>query len=86
LREQFLAHSDIPAGFGYSAEMITALEHHGCSHVEVPVRYNERSSGTSSALTLRNLLEVVAMFGRLLARRLGIDAAATGEKLLSDRR
>src|SRR5262249_51684217 len=54
LREQFLRHSDIPQGFAYSAEMIISLIGDGSTYVEVAVIYNDRSSGTSTALSLRN--------------------------------
>jgi glycosyltransferase involved in cell wall biosynthesis len=70
LREQFLNHSDIPHGFGYSAEMLIALTSEGASYVELPVHYNERSSGKSHALGWHNFLEIAGMFLRLLRRRL----------------
>jgi glycosyltransferase involved in cell wall biosynthesis len=86
LREQFLKHSDIPASFAYSAEMLITLVSEGASYVEVPVLYNERSSGKSTALSLRNFLDIAGLFGRLLWRRMGLAPPALAErKLLSDR-
>jgi glycosyltransferase involved in cell wall biosynthesis len=86
LREQFLRHADIPAGFGYSAEMITSLENDGCTYIEVPVLYNDHSAGTSTALNFRNFREVAAMLGRLLSRRLGRSSMTVASaKLISGR-
>jgi glycosyltransferase involved in cell wall biosynthesis len=87
LREQFLKHSHIPHGFGYSAEMLIALVSEGATCIEVPVHYNERSSGTSSALSWPNFLDIARLFMRLLRRRLTISLAAIPDrKLLSHRR
>ena len=69
LREQFLKHSNIPHGFGYSAEMLIALTNEGASYVELPVHYNERSSGTSHALGWHNFVDIAGMFLRVLRRR-----------------
>jgi glycosyltransferase involved in cell wall biosynthesis len=86
LREQFLKHTDIPASFAYSAEMLITLVSEGASYVEVPVLYNERSSGKSTALSLRNFFDIAGLFGRLLWRRVGFKSPALAErKLLSDR-
>jgi hypothetical protein len=81
VREQFLTHSDIPHGFGYSAEMLIALTTEGASHVELPVHYNERSSGKSHALGWHNFFEIAGMFLRLLRGRLRALAPRTGEKV-----
>ncbi len=70
LREQFLARSDIPHGFGYSAEMLIALTGEGASFLEVAVRYNDRSSGKSTALGWSNFFEIAGMFLRLLRHRI----------------
>jgi hypothetical protein len=86
LREQFLNHSQIPHGFGYSAEMLIALTDAGFSYIEVPVYYNDRTSGTSTAVSMRNFLDIAGLFLRLLRRRFRINRAAMPEsKLLSDR-
>jgi glycosyltransferase involved in cell wall biosynthesis len=69
LREQFLKHSDIPHGFGYSAEMLIALTGAGASFLELAVRYNDRSSGKSTALGWSNFFEIGGMLLRLLRRR-----------------
>src|SRR5262249_1773960 len=85
LREQFLKHSDIPHGFAYSAEMIITLINEGSTYVEVPVLYNDRSSGASTAVSLRNFFDVAGLFARLIARRLGWAARVPEHELLSDR-
>lgn len=86
LREQFVKHSEIPASFAYSAEMLIALVSEGATYVEVPVLYNERSSGKSTALNVRNFLDVAGLFARVLGRRLGLASAVTANrKLVSDR-
>jgi hypothetical protein len=81
LREQFLKHSDIPHGFGYSAEMLIALTSEGASHVELPVHYIERSSGKSHALGWHNFLDIAGMFLRLLRRRFKAVAPRSGERV-----
>jgi glycosyltransferase involved in cell wall biosynthesis len=94
VREQFLKHSNIPHGFGYSAEMLIALTSEGASHVELPVHYNERSSGKSHALGWHNFFEIAGMFLRLLRRRLRalpprsrerVDASGTSGRVRASR-
>ena len=77
LREQFLRHSYIPHGFGYSAEMMIALTNEGASYVELAVHYNERSSGTSHAIGWRNFLDITGMFLRVLCRRFTSPSVVT---------
>jgi glycosyltransferase involved in cell wall biosynthesis len=55
--------------FAFGANCIIRLLDHGFSYVEVPVVYNERTSGKSTALTLKNLRDVTAFFVTLVARR-----------------
>ncbi len=57
-------------GFGFQADMITRLLDHGASYIEVPVAAKERAAGTSTALTLKNLLSVAHMFVDLSIRRM----------------
>jgi glycosyltransferase involved in cell wall biosynthesis len=55
--------------FAYAADCITRLYDHGCSFVEVPVRYKERVDGNSSALTMKNLKDVAGFLLGLGFRR-----------------
>jgi glycosyltransferase involved in cell wall biosynthesis len=57
------------SGFAYSADAIIQLVDMGHSYVEVPVVYVERVHGKSSALTMRNLRDVIRFFIRLSLRR-----------------
>jgi glycosyltransferase involved in cell wall biosynthesis len=60
---------DKVCSFAYAADCITRLYDHGCSYVEVPVFYNERQTGKSSALSIKNLRDVTSFLTGLLARR-----------------
>ncbi len=68
-RATVLELADTVRGFGYSAEMIVTLLDQGKSYVEVPVVFNDRVDGKSSAVNMKNLREVLAFFGRLRRRR-----------------
>lgn len=58
-------------GFGFQADMITRLLDQGFNYLEVPVTNHERTSGKSSALTLRNFFSVLHTFIDLFIRRVG---------------
>lgn len=69
LREDFLKFGGRPLGFSYSADILISLTREGHSYVEVPVLYTERVSGRSTALNLKNFVEVARFFGRLVGQR-----------------
>ena len=58
-------------GFGFQADMITRLLDEGVDYLEVETRATERKAGTSTALTVRNLLSVAHFFLDLTIRRIG---------------
>lgn len=68
-REHVLSRAGRTKGFGYSAEMILSLLDEGATYLEVEVTYNERQSGVSTAVNLRNFIDVGRFFIRALARR-----------------
>jgi glycosyltransferase involved in cell wall biosynthesis len=57
-------------GFGFQADLLVRLLDEGRSFVEIPVRVNDRSAGTSSALRPRNLLCTAGTLLDLLIRRI----------------
>lgn len=57
-------------GFGFQADLLTRLLSLGLSYREVPVAGIERASGTSKALTLRNLASVAHSLQNILLRRI----------------
>jgi hypothetical protein len=58
-------------GFGFQADMITRLLDEGFSYIEVPVTAQERTKGSSKALTLRNFFSVAHTLVDLFIRRIG---------------
>jgi len=77
---------DKVGSFAYGADCITRLFDLGCSYIEVPVRYKERTQGKSSALTYKNLVDVINfLFGLALRRiqkmlRIGRVVSEKGER------
>ncbi len=70
LRTDVTSHAGTVRGFGYSAELIISLLDQGKSYREIDVVFSDRTAGASSAVTMGNLRDVAAFFGRLLRRRL----------------
>ena len=68
-RATFVARGLEVQGFGYSAELILSLLDSGATYVEADVIYNDRLTGSSSALRWKNLREIAGFFGRLIKRR-----------------
>jgi glycosyltransferase involved in cell wall biosynthesis len=58
-------------GFGFQADMITRLLDLGFNYSEVMTKTHERTTGKSSALTLRNFFSVAHTFLDLFIRRVG---------------
>lgn len=58
-------------GFGFQADMVTRLLEEGVDYIEVPVVHQDRSQGTSQALTLQNGLSVAHTLVDISTRRLG---------------
>lgn len=58
-------------GFGFQADMVTRLLDEGFSYVEVPVMAQERTKGSSKALTARNFFSVTHTLVDLFIRRVG---------------
>jgi glycosyltransferase involved in cell wall biosynthesis len=58
-------------GFGFQADMVTRLLDEGFSYVEVPVVAQERTKGSSKALTFRNFFSVTHTLFDLFIRRIG---------------
>ncbi|MBM3712213.1 MAG: glycosyltransferase family 2 protein [Actinobacteria bacterium] len=58
-------------GYSFQADIITRLLDQGMSYMEIPVTYQERKTGTSTALKLKNYLSVSHFFLDLLIRRIG---------------
>lgn len=58
-------------GFGFQADLITRLLDEGFSSVEVPVTAQERTSGSSKALTRKNFISVTNTLLGMFLRRLG---------------
>jgi hypothetical protein len=56
-------------GFGFQADMIARLLDQGFNYIEVPLKGNERKTGTSHALTLRNFFSVTHTLLDLSIRR-----------------
>src|SRR3990167_7631 len=69
LREQFVAQMEKISGFTYSAELIIYLLDQGCSYLEVPVIYTDRTCGKSTAVSILNFIDVIGFLSRLLRRR-----------------
>jgi len=69
-------------GFAYQAEALTKLICRGASFIQCPVEIQERLSGSSSALTIRNLMEVLRTLLHLI-RNVGLLG---GLRLSSDDR
>lgn len=55
-------------GFSYSAELIIRLLDQGKSYIEIPVIFNDRKHGKSSAISLKNFLTVSKFLLRLTRR------------------
>jgi len=70
LRQNVMRFHSRSSGFNFQADLITSLLDRGCSYVEVPVEVHERTSGTSTALTFRNLLSVGHCLLEMALRRL----------------
>lgn len=58
-------------GFSFQADIISRLLDQGMSYIEVPVTSQERQSGTSKAIRLKNFLSVGHFFLDLIIRRIG---------------
>jgi glycosyltransferase involved in cell wall biosynthesis len=58
-------------GFGFQADLITRLLDQRCSYIEVPVVAQERTKGSSKALTWKNFLAVAHTLLGLVIRRVG---------------
>ncbi|MCB9254687.1 MAG: glycosyltransferase family 2 protein [Bdellovibrionaceae bacterium] len=56
-------------GFGYQAEILVALIRSGCSYLEVGVELAQREKSRSSALRLRNFLQVAKFLTLLFFQR-----------------
>jgi glycosyltransferase involved in cell wall biosynthesis len=68
-RSHLLWLEDKVSSFAYAADCITRLIDAGCSYVEVPVVYNERTDGKSSAISAHNFRDVGAFLAGLALRR-----------------
>ncbi len=71
-RRDIAAYAGLISGFSYSAELLMELIRRGRSYVEVRVVFNDRVSGKSHALKVKNFVAVGKFFARLLARRFGL--------------
>ncbi len=58
-------------GYSFQADIITRLLDQGMSYVEIPVTSQERKTGTSKALKLKNFLSVGHFFLDLMIRQVG---------------
>jgi len=58
-------------GYSFQADIITRLLDKGMSYLEIPCTYQERTTGASQALKLKNFLSVGHFFLDLLIRRFG---------------
>ena len=58
-------------GYSFQADIIARLLDQGMSYVEIPVTHQERKTGVSTALRLKNFLSVGHFFLDLLIRRFG---------------
>lgn len=56
-------------GFGFQADLLTRLLSKNLSYLEVPVYGNERATGESKALTMRNLASVAHSLQNVAIRR-----------------
>lgn len=56
-------------GFGFQADLLTRLLSKNLTHIEVPVYGNERATGESKALTMRNLASVAHSLQNVAIRR-----------------
>jgi glycosyltransferase involved in cell wall biosynthesis len=68
-RSHLLWLEDDIKSFAFGANCIIRLLDYGFTYIEVPVVYNERTTGKSTALTLKNLRDVTAFFLTLVVRR-----------------
>ena len=59
LLENVKLYGEGTSGFGYQAELITALIRQKKTYIEIEKKPNLRSSGTSQSLTLRNIRSVI---------------------------
>ena len=57
-------------GFGFQADLLTRLLSKNLSYIEVPVYGNERATGESKALTMRNLASVAHSLQNVAIRRI----------------
>lgn len=57
-------------GFGFQADLLTRLLSKNLSYVEIPVYGNERATGESKALTVRNLASVAHSLQNIAIRRI----------------
>lgn len=58
-------------GYSFQADVITRLLDQGMTYIEIPATSQERKTGKSSALKLKNFLSVGHFFLDLLIRRIG---------------
>jgi glycosyltransferase involved in cell wall biosynthesis len=56
-------------GFGFQADLVTRLLDRGLSYLEIPVQGQERTAGSSAALTFKNFCSVAHSLLTLLIRR-----------------
>lgn len=67
-------------GFGFQADMVTRLLDQGTSYIQIPVTLHDRVHGTSTALTLKNLLSVAHTLLDITVRRLAKILYGRGQK------
>lgn len=58
-------------GYSFQADVITRLLDQGMNYIQIPVSYQERKTGKSAALKLKNFLSVGHFFMDLIIRRVG---------------
>ena len=68
-------------GYSFQADIITRLLDQGMSYIEIPATSQERKSGVSKALELRNFLSIGHFFLDLAIRRIGRMYRRTKRKI-----
>jgi glycosyltransferase involved in cell wall biosynthesis len=69
-RQDVLRWHSHSSGFGFQADLVTRLLDEGVTYTEVRVDARERSSGKSTALSLRNVMSVAHTLLEILLRRI----------------
>jgi hypothetical protein len=64
-------------GFGYQAELLCRVLHHGCTSVQVPFRFAGSDEILSSAFKLRNLVSVAGSVVRIFLYRIARPSGST---------